>query len=141
MDAVLNQGAPAPIDVQVSGIDLDADERIAQDLARQFRAIPGISDVYIPQDMDYPALQVDVNRARASELGLSPQEVVDNLITPYFERHDRSRLLGGSEERNNYFVTVQYPENQVHSIEDLKAMPLRGAGLKFPTYLNQVADI
>ena len=42
---------------------------------------------------------------------------------------------------NNYFVTVQYPENQVHSIEDLKAMPLRGLDLKLPTYLNQVADV
>ena len=41
VDAVLNQGAPAPIDVQVSGIDLNADDRVAQDLARQFRAIPG----------------------------------------------------------------------------------------------------
>ena len=81
VDAVLNQGAPAPIDVQVSGMDLNMDNNIAQNLARQFRAIPDISDVYIPQDMDYPALQVNVNRARASELGLSPQEVIDNLIT------------------------------------------------------------
>ena len=61
VDAVLNQGAPAPIDVQVSGMDLNGDDRIAQNLASQFRAIPGISDVYIPQDMDYPALQVNVN--------------------------------------------------------------------------------
>ena len=56
MDAVLNQGMPAPIDVQVSGIDLQAADHIALDLARQFKALPGISDVYIPQDMDYPAL-------------------------------------------------------------------------------------
>ena len=142
VDAVLNQGAPAPIDVQVSGADLDADGRIAQDLARQFRVIPGISDVYIPQDMDYPALQVNVNRARASELGLSPQEVVDNLITSLTS--DAMIAPGywvDPKSGNNYFVTVQYPENQVRSIEDLKAMPLRGASLKLPTYLNQVADV
>ena len=42
---------------------------------------------------------------------------------------------------NNYFVTVQYPENQVKSLEDLKAMPLRAPNLKLPTYLDQVADI
>jgi HAE1 family hydrophobic/amphiphilic exporter-1 len=142
VDAVLNQGAPAPIDVQVSGTDLDADGRIAQDLARQFRAIPGISDVYVPQDMDYPALQINVNRARASELGLSPQEVVDNLITSLTS--DAMIAPGywvDPKSGNNYFVTVQYPENQVRSIEDLKAMPLRGASLKLPTYLNQVADV
>src|SRR4029077_54441 len=41
----------------------------------------------------------------------------------------------------NYFVTVQYPENQVKSLQDLKAMPLRALGLKLPTYLDQVADV
>jgi len=142
VDAVLNQGAPAPIDVQVSGTDLLADDRIAQDLARRFRAIPGISDVYIPQDLDYPALQVNVNRARASELGLSPQEVIDNLITSLTS--DAMIAPGywvDPKSGNNYFVTVQYPENQVRSIQDLKAMPLRGPSLKLPTYLNQVADV
>jgi multidrug efflux pump subunit AcrB len=142
VDAVLNQGAPAPIDVQVSGMDLNADDRVAQDLARQFRVIPGISDVYIPQDMDYPALQVNVNRARASELNLSPQEVVDNLITSLTSN---AMIAPGywvdPRSGNNYFVTVQYPEGQVHSLEDLKAMPLRGPDLKMPTYLNQVADV
>jgi multidrug efflux pump subunit AcrB len=42
---------------------------------------------------------------------------------------------------NNYFVTVQYPENQVRTVDDLKAMPLRAASVKMPTYLNQVADV
>ena len=142
VDAVLNQGAPAPIDVQVSGIDLNGDERVAQDLARQFRAVPGISDVYIPQDMDYPALQVNVDRARAAELNLSPQEVIDNLITSLTSN---AMIAPGywvdPRSGNNYFVTVQYPEGQLHSVEDLKAMPLRGPNLKMPTYLNQVADV
>ncbi|HEY0704715.1 MAG TPA: efflux RND transporter permease subunit [Candidatus Acidoferrales bacterium] len=142
VDAVLNQGMPAPIDVQVSGMDLHADDRIAQDLARQFKQLKGVSDVYIPQDMDYPALDVKVNRARASELGLSPKEVVDNLITALTS----DVMIAPSywvdpKSGNNYFVSVQYPENQVKSLEDLKAMPLRSASLKMPTYLNQVADI
>src|ERR1700683_4454807 len=80
VDAVLNQGVPAPIDVQVSGADLNTDNQLAQNRVQQRRSLPGVSDVYIPQDMDYPALQVNVNRARTSELGLDPREVVDNLI-------------------------------------------------------------
>jgi hydrophobic/amphiphilic exporter-1 (mainly G- bacteria), HAE1 family len=142
VDAVLNQGMPAPIDVQVSGMDLIAANRIALDLARQFQALAGVSDVYVPQDMDYPALQVNVNRERASQLGLSPKEVVDNLITALTS----DAMIAPSywvdpKSGNNYFVAVQYPENQVKSLEDLKAMPLRSAHLKLPTYLNQVADI
>ena len=142
VDSVLNQGMPAPIDVQVSGMDLHAANDLALDLARKFKALPGVSDVYVPQDMDYPALQLNVNRERASQLGLDPKEVVDNLITALTS----DAMIAPSywvdpKSGNNYFVTVQYPENQVKSIEDLKAMPLRSPNLKLPTYLNQVADI
>jgi HAE1 family hydrophobic/amphiphilic exporter-1 len=142
VDAVLNQGAPAPIDVQVSGADLDAVNRIAIGLTRQFSAIPGVSNIYTPQDMDYPSLRLDVNRARASELGLSPQEVIDNVITALTS----NAMIAPSywvdpKSGNNYFVTVQYPENQVKSLQDLRAMPLRAPSLKQPTYLEQVADI
>ena len=142
VDSALNQGVPAPIDVQVSGMDLHEDNRIAQDLAQRFRAIPGVSDVYIPQDMDYPALNIDVNRERASELGLSPKEVIDNIITALTS----DVMIAPSywvdpKTGNNYFVTVQYPENQLTSVQDLKTMPLRAPELKMPTYLNQVADI
>jgi HAE1 family hydrophobic/amphiphilic exporter-1 len=142
VDAVLNQGMPAPIDVQVSGMDLAAANNIAQNLAREIKAIPSVSDVYIPQDMDYPALQLNVNRERASQLGLSPKEVVDNVITALTS----DVMIAPSywvdpKTGNNYFVSVQYPENQVKSIDDLKAMPLRSPKLKMPTYLNQVADV
>jgi multidrug efflux pump subunit AcrB len=142
VDAVLNQGMPAPIDVQVSGMDLASADKIAMDLARQFQSVPGVSDVYVPQDMDYPALQINVNRERASQLGLNPREVVNNLITALTS----DAMIAPSywvdpKSGNNYFVTVQYPENQVKSLEDLKAMPLRAPHLKLPTYLNQVAEV
>ena len=55
-DAVLNQGLPAPIDLQVSGQDLQSTYGVATDLARRIRNLSGVSDVYIPQDIDYPAL-------------------------------------------------------------------------------------
>jgi HAE1 family hydrophobic/amphiphilic exporter-1 len=142
VDSVLNQGMPAPIDVQVSGMDLEAADRIALGLAAKFQALPKVSDVYVPQDMDYPSLQLNVNRERASEMGLTPKEVVDNVITALTS----DAMIAPSywvdpKSGNNYFVTVQYPENQVNSLEDLKAMPLRAPNLKMPTYLNQVADI
>ncbi len=65
---------------------------------------------------------------RASELGLNPKEIVDNLITALTS----DAMIAPSywvdpENGNNYFVTVQYPENQVKSLDDLKAMPLRAA--------------
>jgi len=142
VDSVLNQGVPAPIDVQVSGLDLAAVNKITLDLSGRFKGIQGVSDSYVPQDMDYPGLQMNVNRARASELGLSPQEVIDNVITSLTsDVMIAPSYWVDSRSGNNYFVTVQYPENQVKSIQDLKAMPLHAADLKLPTYLDQVADI
>jgi multidrug efflux pump subunit AcrB len=142
VDAVLNQGMPAPIDVQVSGMDMHAANDIAQELAAKFKALPGVADVYVPQDMDYPALQVNVNRARASEMGLTPREVVDNVITALTS----NAMIAPSywvdpKSGNNYFVTVQYAENQVKSVEDVKTMPLRAPNRKMPTYLGEVADV
>ena len=142
VDAVLNQGKAAPIDLQVSGMDLKTDDSIAQDFARQIKQLPDVSDVYIPQDMDYPALQVNVNRARASQLGLTPKEVIDNLITALTsDVMIAPSYWVDAKSGNNYFVSVQYPENQVKSLEELKAMPLRSAGRKMPTDLNQVAEV
>ena len=142
VDSVLNQGVPAPIDVQISGMDLHQDNDIAQALAQKFKAVPGVADVYIPQDMDYPALNINVNRERASELGLTPKEVIDNIITALTS----DVMIAPSywvdpKTGNNYFVTVQYPEGQLKSIEDLETMPLRAPNLKMPTYLNQVVDV
>jgi HAE1 family hydrophobic/amphiphilic exporter-1 len=142
VDSVLNQGMPAPIDVQVSGMDLGVVNKITLNLAQQFKGLKGVSDVYVPQDMDYPGLQMKVDRTRAAELGLSPKEVVDNVITaltsdvmiaPSYWVDPRSG--------NNYLVTVAYPENSVKTIQDLESMPLRAANAKLPTYLNQVASI
>ncbi|HEV3218379.1 MAG TPA: efflux RND transporter permease subunit [Candidatus Acidoferrales bacterium] len=142
VDAVLNQGMPAPIDVQISGMDLNTDGAIAENLARQFKAIPGVADVYTPQDLNYPTLEIDVNRERASELGLTAKEVLDNVITALTSNvMIAPSYWVDSKTGNNYFVTVQFPENQVKSIEDLKSLPLRAPNLKMPTYLNQVADI
>jgi HAE1 family hydrophobic/amphiphilic exporter-1 len=142
VDSVLNQGMPAPIDVQVSGMDLRRSAQIAQNLARQIKILPGVSDVYVPQDMDYPALQINVDRVRASELGLTPKEVVSNVITALTS----DVMIAPSywvdpKNGNNYFVSVQYPENQVNSIQDLEAMPLRAPGAKATTYLSQVASL
>ena len=73
VDAVLNMGLPAPIDVQVSGSNLPANYQTAVELASRIRTIPGVSDVFIPQDIDYPALQLDVNRTRRQPARSQPK--------------------------------------------------------------------
>src|SRR6202011_1124739 len=81
VDAVLNLGLPAPIDVQVAGSNMDKTYDTALKLASKIGKLPGVADAFIPQDIDYPALRLDIDRTRASEMGLSQREVVNNVIT------------------------------------------------------------
>ena len=142
VDGVLNMGAPAPIDIRVSGNDMNADYNTAQQIAARVRPIRGVADVYIPQDIDYPSLRIAVDRTRASELGLSEKEVVSNIITAL----SSNQMIAPSiwidpKSGNNYFLTVMYKEGQVKSLEDLKAIPLHGTNITRPTRLDMVADI
>ena len=111
VDAVLNLGLPAPIDVQVAGSNMEGAYNTALKLSAQIRNINGVADVFTPQDIDYPALQLDVDRMRASELGLDQREVVDNVITALTS----NQMIAPSywidpKTGNDYMLTVQYPE-------------------------------
>jgi multidrug efflux pump subunit AcrB len=142
VDAVIGQGVPAPLDIQIGSMNTRSAHDIAAQVAQKIRALPDVSDVMVPQDMDYPSLQVDVDRERASELGLSEQEIIDSLITALTS----SGVIAPNywidpATGNNYMLTVQYPEGRVKSLEDLGSMPLRGANLKQATRLDSVVHI
>jgi multidrug efflux pump subunit AcrB len=142
VDAVLNLGLPAPIDIQVSGSHLRETYRTAQALRQQIQAVKGVSDVLVPQDLDYPALRLDINREMAARLGLSSKEVVDNVITALTS----NQMIAPSywvdpKTGNDYMLTVQYPDTQIHSLYDLKQIPLRSANGTDTTQLGAVTDI
>jgi multidrug efflux pump subunit AcrB len=142
VDAVLNLGLPAPIDVQVSDSNLDNAYAVAQKIAQQAEALPGVSDVLVPQDIDAPSIKLDVDRVRAAELGLSQKEVVSNIITALTS----NGMIAPSywidpKTGNDYLLTVQYPEGTVSTFSDLSSIPLRGPNQTDPTRLDMVANI
>jgi len=142
VDAVVSMGAPAPIDVQVVGANLETDNRIAQDIAAKLRTSPLIADVFMPQDLDYPSLRVDVDRLHAAKLGLTEREVLTNVITSLTSNQMIApNLWIDPRNGNNYFLTVQYPEAQVRSIQDLRSIPLHADGVSRPTRLDMIANI
>lgn len=137
VDAVLNFGMPAPINVQVSGPDLPSIFKVASELGGKIRNLPEVSDVWIPQDIDNPALQVDVDRTRAAALGLTQREIISNVITsvasnsliaPTFWTDPKSG--------NDYFLTVQYPEKSIRSLDQIREMPLRTPGMALTSLQN-----
>jgi HAE1 family hydrophobic/amphiphilic exporter-1 len=142
VDAVLNLGLPAPIDVKVAGSNLQDDYAVAQNIANEAGKLPGVSDILIPQDIDAPALKLNIDRIRASELDLSQKEVVDNVISALTS----NAMIAPSywvdpKTGNDYMLTVQYPEGTVKTLSDLKSIPLRGDHTVDSTRLDMVADV
>jgi len=145
VDAVINMGMPAPIDIQVSSSNLKQNFALAQDLATRIRALGSVGEVYIPQDMNYPGIRMDVDRVHAGELGLTQKEVVDNVITalnsnymiaPNYWVDDKSG--------NDYYLTVQYYEqgrSAIHDMLDLRNIPLRAPNATSPTMLDSVVKL
>ncbi|MGH7968242.1 MAG: efflux RND transporter permease subunit, partial [Limisphaerales bacterium] len=142
VDAVVNLGMPAPLDIQVSSMHLKTAHAIAVEIARQVRGLSGVSGVLVPQDMDYPALKLEVDRLRAAELGLSTKEVVSSVITALTS----DAMIAPSywvdpSSGNDYLLTVQYPENLIKSLVDLGSLPLRGRNRSRGTRLENVSHI
>ena len=142
VDAVVNLGLPAPIDIQVSGSHQKEAYTIAQDLRRQIQGLKGVSDVLIPQDLDYPALRLDIDREMTSRLGLSSKEVVNNVITALTS----NQMIAPSywvdpKSGNDYMLTVQYPDSQIQSLSDLDSIPLRSPKGTETTQLGAVTNI
>jgi len=142
VDSVVNQGKPAPVDIQIGGNNLPEAYRIAQETAAKLRKLSSVSDVLIPQDLDYPGLELNINRERAGLLGITPKDVVNNVITaltsdaviaPSFWVDPKSG--------NSYMLTVQYPESQIKTLTDFRQIPLRSPGGANTTPLQSVADI
>ena len=145
VDAVLNSGMPAPIDVQVVSPSLHQNYDLAEEYARRISGLSGVGQVYIPQDLNYPGIRMNVNRVHAAELGLSQKEIVDNVITAL----NSNVMIAPNywldrQNGNNYFMTVQYYEHgtsSIHDSLDLTNIPVRAPNLKTPTTLDNVVSL
>jgi multidrug efflux pump subunit AcrB len=129
VDSVINQGLPAPIDVQVSSNDMHGAFELARNLSQKIKAIPDVSGVYIPQDLDYPGLALNIDRERASLIGLSAKDVVNNVITALTSDGQVAPTYWiDPKTGNNYLVTVQYANRVINhmTMEDFENIPLRG---------------
>jgi len=122
---VLNFGLSAPIDVQIQDVNFDRATAIGRRLLEAMKGIPGIADAHLVQVLNYPALQVDVDRLRAAKLNVSQRDVANNVLTslsssvlvaPNFFLNPQNNV--------NYSVAVQTPINQLNSVSDLLHTPV-----------------
>jgi CzcA family heavy metal efflux pump len=147
LSAALNNGLPSPIDIQVIGNSLETAHEVAQKVTNAVRQVPGTVDVRIQQKLDYPTLNVKVDRIKAAYLGLKEEDVVKNVVTVL---NSSVSFLPGFwiDERNgnHYFLGAQYPEAIINDRSILENIPLTDPGPsstapRQPTLLRSVAAI
>lgn len=142
VSAALNYGALSPINIQVAGKKSDEARRIARKILQAVRETPGAVDMRILQRFDYPQLYIEVDRAKAADLGLSQQDVISNVVTSLnssiqFSRNFWIDPVSG----NQYWVGVQYREDAVDSIDTLLNVPITSSSSSAPTLLRNIATI
>jgi len=142
---ILNFGLPAAIDVQFTGANLAKNMELAGELVKKIRQIPGAVDAHVHQRMDNPALNLNMDRSRLQQVGLTATNVGQNVLVslsgssqtaPAFWLNPQNGIV--------YNVTVQTPQYQVDSLDSLLNMPVSGTGAAAaapPQLLGNLVDV
>jgi multidrug efflux pump subunit AcrB len=139
---ILNFGLPAPIDIQVEGNNMQANHNIAESIMTELHQIPGLTDLHIQQPLDYPTLEVAVDRTKASQAGYQEKDVASSVlnslsgsfqITPMFFVNWNNGV--------NYNLVAQTPQYRIQSITDIRNIPIAGGVKGSPEILADVASM
>jgi multidrug efflux pump subunit AcrB len=139
---ILNFGAPAPIDLQIRGANIDANFAYANRLLSRIKRIPGIADARIQQSPSNPTFDIDVDRTRAQYVGLTERDVTNSLVV---------NLAGSSQVAPTYYlnpdngvsysIVMQTPQFQIDSLSALQTLPITAASTSSPPILGGIANI
>lgn len=125
VNMALNEGTPVPINVQVSAGSLEKCREKAEDLVAKLREIPGAADVQIAQALDYPQLDIQVDRTRAKYMGLDQEEVAQTILTALGSSVGYSPTIWVDPATGiDFFMGVQYESNEIESLDEIRNIPL-----------------
>lgn len=139
---ILNFGLPAPIDIQIEGADVADNTKVAADMLSELRHVPGLVDVRIQQQQDYPKLHVNVDRTKASQAGLTELDAVNSTlialsgsfqVAPMFYLNPQNGV--------QYNLVVQNPQYAVQSREDIKNVPVSSSTQAGHGLLTDIASL
>ena len=140
LTAALNMGEPSPIHLQIAGYDLEKAHEIADKLTATIAGVPGATDVRVAQRIDYPMIEVEIDRIAAADHGVTPQEAMEALVsaTNSSINFDPAFWIDPSN-GNHYFMGTQYPEQQIKSLDSLQKIVVREDKDGTPVYLSDIA--
>ncbi|WOL29832.1 efflux RND transporter permease subunit [Pseudomonas fragi] len=125
---ILNFGAPAPLDVKISGRDDEANRAYALELQRRLQHVPGIADLRIQQSVGYPSLQVKVDRLRANGLGITERDVTNSMVASLAGSSQVAPTFWLNPQNGvSYGVVAATPQYRLDSLPALEALPVTGS--------------
>src|SRR6266436_5105994 len=138
---ILNFGLPAPVDVQLVGADYQQNYLIAQQISNRLRHVPGAVDVHVQQMMSLPTLHLDVDRARAQQVGISERDVAQNVLVSLSSSFQTSPSFWVNPKNGvSYNVAVQSPQYRIDSVPALMNTPVSN-GNSSPQVLDNLANL
>jgi multidrug efflux pump subunit AcrB len=138
---ILNFGAPAPIDLQVRGNDLNADFAYANKLLAQVRQVTGIADARIQQSSRLPTLDVNIDRSRAQFTGVTAADVTNSLVVDLASSTQVAPTYWLNEKNGvTYPIALQTPQYRIDTLPALENLPVNAPGSP-TTVLGGIADI
>jgi CzcA family heavy metal efflux pump len=139
---ILNFGLPAPIDIQVTGADMQGNYFIAQKIANRVKQIPGTADVHVQQMLTLPTLHLQIDRTKITQVGMNARDVAQNVLvslsgsfqtTPNFWLNPKNGVT--------YSVAVQSPQYRMTSLQDMMEMPINDPNTKSSQVLSNLAQV
>jgi multidrug efflux pump subunit AcrB len=139
---ILDFGLPAPIDVQVVGLNLYANHQLASQMLQSLKHIPGIADLRIQQPLDLPELYVDINRTRTAQLGFTQREVASDVLISLSGSFQTSPTFWLDPKNGvSYNVAAQTPQYWMDSLQDIENIPIANPGGGQTQILENLASI
>ncbi len=141
--AAMNEGKSSPINIRIAGKNLVQSRRIAERIHARVSRIDGVVDARIIQRLDYPEFIIDVDRAKAADLGLNQAEIMKNVVAALNSsiQYHKKNFWIDPVSKNQYFVGVQYFEEDIDSVQTLLDVPVTGPARGEAIPLRNIASL
>ncbi len=142
VDQVMDFGSPTPLEVAVQGFDIAADHGYAERVRAEMAKLPHLRDLHYAEPLEYPSLNIDIDRVRAGQLGLTVDQVARSVETATWSSRFVSRNFWQDTKTGiGYQVQVEVPQSQMKSADDLASVPLMSGGDANHPNLGDVAHL
>ncbi len=141
VNQIMNFGSATPIEVDVNGHEFDQDKEYAQRLLAALKAVPELRDLTITQPIDYPTVNIDIDRIRAGQLGVNVKDVGRSVVAATYSSRFVAPVFWRDPHGEAYQIQLQIPQPQMTSLQDIENTPVMTRATSHPVFLRDIAKV